>query len=214
MEQFLVVATVHLLALLSPGPDFFLVARTAVAQGWRIATGACVGIALGNGVFIAAAFAGVAALRPGSGGFIAVQVAGSCFLVYMGVMFLRHAGSSNAASLGSEAPSATVSTRRSWWNAAAMGLLSALLNPKNALFYAALAAMLEGPATPTANKLFYAGWMFTVVLGWDLLVAALIGHPAVLRRFARALPWLERGTGVVLLGLGVSILLSLAWPHM
>jgi threonine/homoserine/homoserine lactone efflux protein len=36
----------------------------------------------------------------------------------------------------------------------------------------------------------------------------------VLRRFARALPWLERGTGVVLLGLGMSILLSLAWPHM
>lgn len=214
MEQFLVVATVHLLALLSPGPDFFLVARTAVTQGWRTATGACVGIALGNGVFIAAAFAGVAALRPGSGGFIAVQVAGGCFLVYMGVMFLRHAGSSNASSLGSEAPPATVSTRRSWWNAAAMGLLSALLNPKNALFYAALAAMLQGPATPAASKLFYAGWMFTVVLGWDLLVAALIGHPAVLRRFSRALPWLERGTGVVLLGLGGSILLSLAWPHM
>lgn len=86
---------------------------------------------------------------------------------------------------------------------------SALLNPKNALFYATLTAMLDGPAASTQVKLFYAGWMFSVVLLWDLLVAAMTGHRLVLQRFARALPWLERGTGVLLIVLAVPIVLSI-----
>ena len=56
MQDFLWIAGAHFLALLSPGPDFFLVARSSLAHGWRGATGACIGIALANGVFIAAAF--------------------------------------------------------------------------------------------------------------------------------------------------------------
>ena len=44
-----------------------------------------------------------------------------------------------------------------------------------------------------------------------LLIAILIGNPAVLRRFARALPWLERVSGIVLilLALGVVAVLVL-----
>lgn len=212
MEQFLIVASVHFLALLSPGPDFFLVARTAIARGWRTASGACAGIAMGNGVFIAAAFAGLAVLRAGSAAFIAVQLAGCAFLIHLGTVFLRHAGSSGLVQLRGTAQAGAAASVGGWWKAAGLGALSALLNPKNALFYATLAAMLQGPATGTGAKLFYAGWMFSVVLLWDLLVAAVIGHPAVLRRFARVLPWMERVTGVVLIALSVSILVSLGWP--
>ncbi|MET2951865.1 LysE family transporter, partial [Vibrio owensii] len=60
MEQFLIVALAHFLALLSPGPDFFLVARTSISAGWRVASGTCLGIALANGLFISLAFAGLA----------------------------------------------------------------------------------------------------------------------------------------------------------
>jgi threonine/homoserine/homoserine lactone efflux protein len=66
MEQFLIVALAHFLALLSPGPDFFLVARTSISGGWRSASGACLGIALANGAFIAMAFTGLSILREGS----------------------------------------------------------------------------------------------------------------------------------------------------
>ena len=59
MEQFAAVALAHFLALLIPGVDFFLIARTAMTSGWRNATGACLGIAAANGIFIAAAFSGI-----------------------------------------------------------------------------------------------------------------------------------------------------------
>src|SRR3546814_10805338 len=64
MQQFIIIAAAHFLALLSPGPDFFLVARTSLSTSWRIASGACLGIAVANGVFIVAAFAGTAVLQP------------------------------------------------------------------------------------------------------------------------------------------------------
>ena len=49
-QQFLIIAGAHFLALLSPGPDFFLIVRSAVVNGARVASGVCVGIALANGV--------------------------------------------------------------------------------------------------------------------------------------------------------------------
>lgn len=206
MEQFLVIATVHFLALLSPGPDFFLVAHTAITSGWRTASGACAGIAVGNGVFIVAAFTGIAMLRAGSAGSIAVQLAGCGFLLYLGTLFLRHAGSTT---LQAPATGSRAGDTHGWWKAAGLGALSALLNPKNALFYAALAAMLNGPQANAAIKLLYGAWMFAIVLLWDLLVAALVGHPWVLRRFARALPWLERAAGLLMIALALWIVVSL-----
>src|SRR5690606_36345626 len=95
MEQFLIIAAAHFLALLSPGPDFFLMARTSLVAGWRVASGACLGIALANGLFIVAAFAGTAALRPDSLLFVVLQLAGCAYLLYLGELFLRHAGRSD-----------------------------------------------------------------------------------------------------------------------
>jgi threonine/homoserine/homoserine lactone efflux protein len=90
-----------------------------------------------------------------------------------------------------------------------MGFASGILNPKNALFYASLASMIG--SSSVVLKGLYAGWMFTAVLAWDLLVALAIGNRRVLRRFAQALPWLERASGVMLMALAVAVLVHLAW---
>jgi len=202
MEQFLIVAAAHLLALLSPGPDFFLVARASATAGWRIASGACLGIALANGVFIATAFAGVSVLREGSGLFIALQLAGCTYLLYIGGLFLRHAGRSSLTGTAG-------SIAHGWLKNLGMGFTSGVLNPKNALFYASLASMVA--ATSAGWKLAYGMWMFTIVLLWDLLVAVAIGNRQVLRRFAQALPWLERASGALLIVLASAVLMHLAW---
>lgn len=214
MEQFLLIAAAHFLSLLSPGPDFFLIARTSLSSGGRVASGVCVGIALANGVFIVAAFAGVSALRPGSAPYIAMQLAGGAYLLYLGTLFIRHAGRSRLAAptAGSHRLQAHPS-HIAWGRAAGMGFLSGILNPKNALFYASLAALLTGSQTGTGWKVVYGVWMFSAVLLWDLAVALAIGHRAVLRRFERSLPWLERGSGAVLILLGCLVLAMLVRGH-
>ena len=206
MQQFLVIAAAHFLALLSPGPDFFLIARTSLCAGWRVASGACVGIAVANGVFIIAAFAGTTALRLNSTLFIVLQLAGCAYLLYLGALFVRYAGGSDlSVSASGGRDSGPAHPLVTWRRVAGMGFLSGILNPKNALFYAALASMLTGPYASAGWKTIYGTWMFTVVLLWDVLVAVMIGNRAVLRRFARALPWLERVSGVVLILLALGV---------
>ncbi|MFD6391982.1 LysE family translocator [Nocardia sp. NPDC055029] len=207
MNQFAAVAGAHFLALLSPGPDFFLIAHTSMTQGWRRAIAACAGIAAANAVFIATAFAGLSILRPGGIAFTMVQIAGAAFLLHLGVGLLRSAG---AASIESAPAGGTARTAGSRWKLAAMGFASAALNPKNALFYAGLATILAVGAS-SGHLVAYGMWMFAVVLGWDVLVSVLIGNRVVLTRFARALPVLERASGVALIGLGLGIVLTAAF---
>ncbi|MNM34880.1 Threonine efflux protein [compost metagenome] len=202
MEQLLIVALAHFLALLSPGPDFFLVARTSLSAGWRIASGACLGIALANGAFIAMAFTGLSILQEGSALFMALQLAGAAYLLYIGMLFLRHAGHSELAAVASNG------TIQGWGRGLGMGFLSGILNPKNALFYASLASMVA--SSSAAWKTAYAVWMFAIVLLWDLLVAVAIGNQRLLRRFSRALPLLERASGVMLMVLAIALLMHLA----
>jgi threonine/homoserine/homoserine lactone efflux protein len=209
VQQFLIVAAAHFLALLSPGPDFFLVARTSMAAGWQMATGACLGIALANGVFIVAAFGGVSIFHPDSVAFVAIQLSGCLYLLYVGGLFIRHAGSSSLAQVACNSGRQS-SSGRLWWHGAGMGFLSGILNPKNALFYVSLASMVSSVPISGAWKITYGVWMFGVVLLWDILVAVAIGNRLVLHRFARALPWLERVSGGVLILLAVVVILSVA----
>jgi len=201
MQQFLIIALAHFLALLSPGPDFFLVARSSINSGWRIASGACLGIALANGAFIAMAFTGLSVLQEGSLLFTSLQLAGASYLLYIGVLFLRHAGQT---SLRSVADNQRV---QGWWHNLGMGFLSGILNPKNALFYASLASMVA--SSGAGWKWAYGAWMFSIVLLWDLLVAVAIGNRRLLRRFTHALPWLERASGVMLMLLAAALLVHL-----
>ncbi|GLO12253.1 threonine transporter RhtB [Pseudomonas putida] len=202
MQQFLIIALAHFLALLSPGPDFFLVARTSISSGWRIASGACLGIALANGAFIAMAFTGLSVLQEGSLLFTTLQLAGASYLLYIGVLFLRHAGQNPLGAVAGK------QAGQGWWRGLGMGFVSGILNPKNALFYASLASMVASASD--SWKAAYALWMFSIVLLWDLLVAVAIGNQRVLRRFARSLPCLERASGVMLVLLAAVLMLHLA----
>lgn len=196
MQDFLFIAAAHFLSLLSPGPDFFLIARTSLAHGWRGAAGTCVGITMANAVFIGAAFGGLSVLRAGSTAFMVVRLAGCAYLLYLGWLFLRHAGRSSL-----EAVPATGKAR--WRGGIVMGFASAILNPKNALFYVSLATVLASRQTSPAAMAAYGAWMVFAVLAWDMTVALAIGSSALRQRFARALPSLERLSGVVLIVLAL-----------
>ncbi|HBS55542.1 MAG TPA: lysine transporter LysE [Stenotrophomonas sp.] len=202
MALFLMVASAHFLALLSPGPDFFLIARSAMVHGWRRAAAAAMGITAGNAAYIAAAFSGTALLQQDSWLFSAVQCAGGAYLCHLGIAFQSHAGTSTLDPAGA-APVAAV---RSAGVLAAQGLLSALLNPKNGLFYASLASLLAGPDVSGRLRLLIALWMTAAVLLWDLAVSLAIGNRRLLHRFSRALPALERGSGAIMLLLGIGVI--------
>ncbi|MBN3754667.1 LysE family translocator [Paraburkholderia sp. Tr-20389] len=207
LQQFAMVAGAHLLALLSPGPDFILIARSALLRGWRKTGAVCFGIACANGVFIALALGGVAALHRHGATFALVQASGCVYLVYLGGLMLRHAKATSIAPHVQDR--ASVPQASAWLARFATGFASAILNPKNALFYASLFALLAARDAPFGAQICYGVWMFAAVFGWDLLVAMGIGHPSVVARFTRHSASIERVTGVVLLAIAASVLAML-----
>ncbi|WP_309103037.1 LysE family translocator [Microbacterium sp.] len=200
MEQFIAVAAAHFLALLIPGVDFFLIVRAAMSFGWRIASGACVGIAAANGLFIGAAFSGVSLIsNPLVLGVI--QAAGGVFLAYVGVMFLR-------ARVDIDVGDAASTGRSTWLENFGLGLLSGLLNPKNALFYVSLATVVSesGPAELVA----YGIWMFSIVLVWDLFIAVALGSRRAVTAATRIVPWVTKIAGGFLILMGAGMIVGLA----
>ncbi|MBP7523848.1 MAG: LysE family translocator [Propionivibrio sp.] len=199
-QQFLIIAGAHFLALLSPGPDFFLIVRSAVINGARVASGVCVGIALANGVYIGLAISGVAVLQEVAGLFAVLKWAGCAYLAWLGWRFLTVRGETPKPEMHGAAK-----TSGNWWRECRVGFLSGILNPKNSLFYASLFSLGFERGTSFGVQLGYGVWMFAAVLIWDLCIARAAGHPPIVRRFMAHVRKVERITGVVLLGIAAGI---------
>ncbi|WP_458762172.1 LysE family translocator [Cupriavidus basilensis] len=212
LGQFAMVAGAHFLALLSPGPDFFLVVRSALVHGVGRASAVCLGIALGNGVFIGLAITGLAATRASQGVFVLLQWAGCLYLAWLGWRLLRASGETTLPGAdgenGTDSPQVQGTGPAAYTAQLVTGFLSAVLNPKNALFYASLFSVLAGTRTPLAAQLGYGAWMFAMVFAWDMLVAWGVRHPLVRTRFARSVRGVERATGVVLWGIALVVAAS------
>lgn len=201
MSLFLLIAGTHFLALLSPGPDFFLIARSTLAHGRRVASGVCAGVALANGIYISLALTGFARMSTSSPLFLLLQGAGGLYLLYLGMKFLQTARYNNQQQI-----SASGACAGGWWHHALQGILSGLLNPKNALFYASLVSVLASSHASTGLQILLSLWMFFIVLLWDLFITVLIGHPRWQQGIKKYLPRIEQLCGLLLCLIAVAAL--------
>ncbi|MBE0098199.1 LysE family translocator [Citrobacter freundii] len=190
----------HFVALLSPGPDFFLLAGYAVRYRMRGSTGLCVGIAIGNGLYILLAIIGWGILRQLPLLFTIIELLGAIYLLWIGSLLIR---SRPQTLTGADARS----TCPGFGKQLLLGLGSSLLNPKNALFYLALMTALLGPSVTLLQQTMSGIWMTSVVLCWDLLIVMFIGLPQIQRRLTRGILWVERIAGGVLIIFGCAIAL-------
>lgn len=196
---FLALALAHFVALLSPGPDFFLLMGFAARHRLRGSAGLCAGIALGNGLYILLVIVGASALRQYTLLFNAIELLGGLYLLWIGWHLIH--SRARTLTLDNAEPE-----RPGWRRQLLLGLGSAVLNPKNALFYLALMTALLGPNVTLLQQSVSGIWMVTVVLVWDLAVVSFIALPAVQRRLSDHIWKMERVAGVVLIAFGVGIL--------
>lgn len=193
-------ALAHFMALLSPGPDFFLLIGYAIRYRLRGSMGLCFGIAAGNGLYILLVVIGSGLLRQAPLLFTLIELLGAGYLLWVGSQLLK----SRAGKL--EWQHASLSARPSLTKQLLLGLASSLLNPKNALFYLALMTALLGPDVNVAQQAICGVWMTSVVLLWDLLLIVLIALPQVQRRLGNLVWKIERAAGGILIGFGGWIL--------
>lgn len=191
----------HFVALLSPGQDFFLISANAIRHGLRGSRFICVGVALGNAVYIAVAILGWTGIRDNPLIFTVIEFAGALYLLWIGLQLLRSKPQVMAQGQGEpEVPGALKQLL--------LGFNSAMLNPKNALFYMSLMAVILGPDVTLTQQISCGIWMTLAVLLWDLLVARLIGLARIRNVLNQRIHLVERGAGAVLASLGVGIFLQ------
>ncbi|KAA0537671.1 LysE family translocator [Citrobacter freundii] len=199
-SAFPALALAHFVALLSPGPDFFLLVGYAARYRMRGSAGLCVGIAFGNGLYVLLAIIGWGILRQLPLLFTVIELLGALYLLWIGSLLIR---SRPQTLTGADAQS----TCPGFGKQLLLGLGSSLLNPKNALFYLALMTALLGPSVTLLQQTMSGIWMTSVVLCWDLLIMMFIGLPQIQRRLSRGILWVERIAGGVLIIFGCAIAL-------
>ncbi|MBD2837059.1 LysE family translocator [Pseudomonas sp. JM0905a] len=203
LALFLLVASTHFAALLSPGPDFFLLMRAGLVKGLRHADGCAAGIALANLLSMLLVLLALS-LLPESGGtfWLVLQLVGGGYFVWIG-------GQALLARRELVLPEAETGQRGSWRHGFSEGLLASSLNPKLPIFYAGLFGVLRNAAMPGWGLAMSMAWMTAVVLFWDMALVRLLGYPRWRGWLQLRVRALDRLCGAFLLALGLWLVVSL-----
>jgi threonine/homoserine/homoserine lactone efflux protein len=201
--EFLLVATAHFLALLSPGPDFFLILQAALRLPLRYAFSVCAGIAAANGVYLVISVLGLETVREMATLMLFLKWIGGGYLVYVGLMLLRAPRRPLVAGTPVSALHVPGMGRQF-----VVGFLSAVFNPKNAIFYLSLFTVMVSAETPLGRRILYALWMVTIVLVWDMGVAVAFGREGVKRLLGRWVFRIEKAAGLLLAFFGVLLVMD------
>ena len=213
MNSFVVVPTriweyciAAIIIILAPGPSVLFVIARAIAWGRATAVATVAGNVLGAfslSVVVAVGLGPI--LQRSEIAFIAVQVLGGCYLVYLGITAIKHSQihANDMTNQGDIRPSKWRSMREGFWVGA--------LNPKGMVFFAAiLPQFVDREAGNVTSQLILMGAIFGILAffsdgGWGILAGTIRNWLATeLKRLI-----LMRMTGgIVMIILGLFTLLS------
>ncbi|QKJ61033.1 threonine export protein RhtC [Serratia fonticola] len=203
---FLTVAMVHLIALMSPGPDFFFVSQTAASRSSREAMMGVVGISLGVMVWAGVALLGLnLILQKMAWLHQIIMVGGGLYLCWMGWQLLRSARSQNAQTApAEEVKVALPKPGRSFIR----GLLTNLSNPKAVIYFGSVFSLFVGEDVGAGAR-----WgLFALITGetfiWFTLVAIIFALPAMRRGYQRMAKWIDGLAGVLFTGFGLHLIFT------
>ncbi|WP_406894944.1 threonine export protein RhtC [Serratia marcescens] len=201
---FLTVALVHLIALMSPGPDFFFVSQTAASRSRREAMMGVVGISLGIVVWAGVALMGLhLILQKMSWLHQIIMVGGGIYLCWMGWQLLRSARAQRAQP-AAEAQVALPKAGRSFIR----GFLTNLSNPKAVIYFGSVFSLFVGDSVGAGAR-----WgLFLLIVAetfvWFSLVAVVFALPAMRRGYQRLAKWIDGVAGVLFTGFGLHLIFT------
>ncbi|WP_148875364.1 threonine export protein RhtC [Serratia marcescens] len=201
---FLTVALVHLIALMSPGPDFFFVSQTAASRSRREAMMGVVGISLGIVVWAGVALMGLhLILQKMAWLHQIIMVGGGIYLCWMGWQLLRSARAQQAQPTV-EAQVALPKAGRSFIR----GFLTNLSNPKAVIYFGSVFSLFVGDSVGAGAR-----WgLFLLIVAetfiWFSLVAVVFALPAMRRGYQRLAKWIDGVAGVLFTGFGLHLIFT------
>lgn len=197
------IALIHLLAVISPGPDFFMAVNNSLKYSRKTGIWTAVGFALGITCHILYCVAGLAYLISQSIiVFNVIKFLGAGYLIYIGIK------SFNAHSSDVHLQKQNKENDISPLKAIKMGFLTNILNSKVTLFFLSLFTLMISPKTPAHVIWAIAVIMIMNTLLWFSLVAVFFTHKKIYSVYNKFQHNINRVFGGFLVLIGVKVALS------
>ncbi|WP_136069366.1 LysE family translocator [Modicisalibacter radicis] len=203
--ELVAVATITLLAVISPGPDFAFIVRTCLKRGRHAGCLAALGIGMGVSLHIAYTLLGFGLLLAHHAWLVEViRYLGAMYLIWLGITAWwpkRHQPVSNTTEQPSEPEGGT-------WQPFWQGLLCNALNPKAMLFIVALFSQVVSSTTAFSIQLGYGVFIVLAHVCWFALLARLLATPVFQHQLRHLGYYLDKLVGGCLMALGIRMATS------
>lgn len=201
MTEFFTITLIIVLAAISPGPDFVIVVKHAMASGRNAAILAALGVSCSLIIHSSYCLLGLAIIITHSLLlFSMIKYIGAAYLIYIGMT-----GLFSKQKVSAIAP--PVHSTSTLLNAFFQGLLCNLLNPKAIMFILAFFTLIVGAKTPWMVQIGYVFEIALVGLVWFSLLTFIITHDRIKKKLHKIQYYITKLMGIVLIGFGTSIAL-------
>ena len=202
MKELVIVIFVHLLAVMSPGPDFAIILRNSVVFSRKIGIYTAIGLAMGILVHVAYSLVGIGLLIAKSILlFNVIKIAGALYLIYLGIGML-FSKSSTAKHERFQKSKKGISKIQ----AIKIDFFTNVLNPKATLFFLSLFSQVISPSTNLAIKIIYGIEMSVATFLWFAFVASFFTFQPIKNKFDQFAGHIEKTMGAILTALGLKIM--------
>lgn len=217
-------AVIHALALVSPGPDFAIIVKTATQQSRTTAIMCAVGISAAILVHCLLSLLGISIMiQQSEVAYILVQVIGLSYLAWMGYGALTAAitafksnpnqASNNEDILTDNSTSILSTFTLPPLKGFQIGLYTNLLNPKALIFFITIFTVLVTPQVTIETKIASATMLFVLSLMWFCFLAVILTNPKIQRKMAKGNNIINAITGIIFIGVAMTIAISLISEH-
>ena len=200
MELFITVAFLHLFAVASPGPDFFLIARQSTLYGRDISIWASLGISIGILMHSFLSIAGIYVLLTLYPDFIFyMKIIASLYIASIGVRTLLVNSQIEISTLSDQK---NITATKSF----VMGFFTNALNPKAFLFFIMVFSLISNTNPSNETKILLGIYMAVATFIWFTLISISFSKISKGEFIKKNLPYLEKIIGVILILIALQIL--------
>lgn len=201
--EVLSVLSIHLLAVISPGPDFFMLLKNTLTYSRKTGIYTAIGFGLGIGVHVSYSLLGLNLLIKNSELlYQIITYMGAAYLAYIGIMSLI--SKTAAIEQKNYAHQQDISPLK----AIRIGFITNVLNPKATLFFISLFTLV---VSPEASRVAVTGIGIAMMINtslWFSLLAIMVSHNRIMPFLNQHQRKMNIVFGLILLAFGVKVALG------
>ncbi|KUJ00032.1 LysE family translocator [Vibrio sp. MEBiC08052] len=206
------ILTIHLMASISPGPDFVVVSQQTLRQGRKAGIVCGMGVCVGLLVHISYSVAGLTTAL-GHSDYITqgIGIFGGSYLVFLAYKSIKGSfAKPTQEPIQAEVPipaEKKTENKSAFWS----GLIVNIFNPKAAIYFISLFSIIISPALETEKLLLVIISIIAVQMAWYLTFIFIVTIPSVRVKFDRKVYLIDRFLGMLMAAMGIYMITTYAF---